>query len=352
VCRWTGRPARNGATHGGCSVSATSYPVSVSQGDATPRSGTATTGNVTAGSLACVVLAHNDPVQVRRLIAALDPFPVFLHCDARSPHTVFEQMTADLPDRVRVMPRLRTPWARWGVVAAELEGYREALATTGASHVALLSGSDYPLRSTEEIAQLLGRMPGRSIAWSRPMPVPNWGLGGGHWRLQFSYAAWRKHMLVLPVPRRLPQGLVLAGGSQSKILARHHVEAVLRAVEERPGLVRRWRHSWIPDETFVYSLLHTPDLVPRWEEERVRASAWVIRWPDGSVKSPPWLTSADLGVLRAACEEPVTGPLRMFARKFATDVDTSVLDVLDRSFRGRGAAGTRSEESSSPGRVG
>jgi hypothetical protein len=152
-------------------------------------------------------------------------------------------------------------------------------------------------------------------------------------------------MLVLPVPRRLPSNLVLAGGSQSKILARHHVAALVRAVERRPDLVRRWRHTWIPDETFVYSLLHTPDLVPHWEEERVRASAWVIPWPDASVKSPPWLTAADLDVLRRACEDPRSGPLRLFARKFATDVDTAVLDELDRSFRRRSGTGMRPEAS-------
>jgi hypothetical protein len=306
-------------------------------------------GRVAGTDLACVVLAHSDPVQVRRLIAALDPFPVFLHCDAGTPENVFEEMTADLPGRVRVLRRFRTAWARWGLVAAELEGYREALATTRASHVALMSGSDYPLRSTEDISRLLERVSGQSVAWSRPMPVPNWGLRGGHWRLQFRYAAWRKHMLVLPVPRPLPSGLVLAGGSQSKILARDHAAALLAAVDSHPHLARRWRHTWIPDETFVYSILHTPDLVRGWVEERVRASAWVIRWPDGSVKSPPWLTSADLDVLRQACEDPRSGQLRFFARKFGTDVDTSVLDMLDRTFRRPGAFGMRAEASTLPG---
>src|SRR3954454_16524877 len=90
-------------------------------------------------SLACVVLAHTDPEQVRRLVTALAPFPVFLHCDARTPDDVFARMTTDLPDRVRLMPRRRTAWARWENVAAELDGYRAALVDTDASHVAVLT---------------------------------------------------------------------------------------------------------------------------------------------------------------------------------------------------------------------
>ncbi|WP_448614646.1 beta-1,6-N-acetylglucosaminyltransferase [Modestobacter sp. URMC 112] len=291
------------------------------------------------GSLACVVLAHDDPRHVRRLIDSLDPFPVFLHCDARTPGSVFEQMTAGLPDRVQVLPRRSTPWAGWGLVAAELDGYRAALATTRASHVALLSGSDYPVRSSRDIARLLGPLAGRSVTWSNDMPIAGWELGGGLLRLRFSYAPWRKHMLLLPVPRPLPSGVVPAGGSQSKVLARSHAQALLRVVDQRPDLPRRWRRTWIPDETFVYSVLHSPALVPGWRAEHVPASAWFIRWPDASVKSPPWLGMADLPELRRALDDEERCRTLMFARKFGTAADTAVLDEIDRSLRVAGTDG-------------
>ncbi|SFF51230.1 beta-1,6-N-acetylglucosaminyltransferase [Blastococcus tunisiensis] len=288
-----------------------------------------------AAPLACVVLAHTDPVHVRRLVAALDPFPVFLHCDARTPGDVYDRMTASLPDRVTLLPRRSTPWGGWGAVEAELDGYRAALAATDATHVALLSGSDYPLMASAAIAGTLAGLPGRSIAWSRPMPVPEWGLGGGLGRLRYRFAPWRKRTLVLPLPRRLPRGVVPAGGSQSKVLARSHAAAVLRVLDGRPDLVRRWRRTWIPDETFVYSVLHTPALVPGWERERIRAGAWVIHWAErGPAKSPAWLTVDDLDMLRRVCADPPDGAAKFFARKFGTAVDTAVLDEIDASFRG------------------
>src|SRR5688572_24210083 len=101
--------------------------------------------------LACVILAHTDPTHVRRLIDALAPFPVVLHCDRSTPAHVFADMTRDLPDRCVVLERQSTGWAKWENVSAELEGFRAALAT-GATHVAVLTGSDYPLASTAHIA--------------------------------------------------------------------------------------------------------------------------------------------------------------------------------------------------------
>ncbi|MGY1696285.1 MULTISPECIES: beta-1,6-N-acetylglucosaminyltransferase [unclassified Geodermatophilus] len=269
-------------------------------------------------------------------MAALDPFPVLLHCDARTPSTVFREMTADLPGRVTVMPRHETPWGLWGAVEAELEGYRLALHATDAGHVALLSGADYPLVSSGVIADVLRSMEGRSLTYARPMPVPEWGRDGGRWRLRFRFTAWNRHMVWVPVPRRMPQGVVPAGGSSLKLLARSHVAALLRAVEERPDLVRRWRHTWTPDETFIPSLLHTPAFVPRWTEERVRGSAWVIRWVGRRPQSPPWLTMDDLDELRQELSRPSDGVVKLFARKFSTDRSTPVLEVIDREFRSSG----------------
>jgi hypothetical protein len=286
-----------------------------------------------APNLACVILAHRDPVQVRRLIHALDPFPVFLHCDRLTPDDVFAAMTAGLPERVTVLARLRTGWATWGVVAAELEGYRAALATTDASHLALLTGSDYPLASSAQIRAYLDTVMGRSITEIRQLPYPEWGRSGGISRLRYPHFAYRRHMIRLPIPRALPAGVRLSGGSQLKVLARHHAAAVLAVHDTRPDLVRLWRRSWIPDETFVPSVVSTPSLVPDWADMHVRGSLWYIGWDDTRQKSPPWLTSADAPTLVQARREPGDGVPRLFARKFSAEIDVGVLDTIDRSLR-------------------
>jgi len=288
-------------------------------------------------SLAVVVLAHGDPDHVHRLVEALDPFPVFLHCDVRTPDDVFGAMTAGLPSRVRVLPRQRTGWARWENVAAEIEGYRAALAETDASHVALMTGSDYPLAGADELRDLLARHAGRSIVLFHALPHPNWGQNGGFSRLRYRHWAWRKHMIRLPVARALPADVVLAGGSQLKLLARAHVEAVVRAYDEEPGLVAFWRRSWVADETFVPSILSSPRFVPNWASEHVATSLWWIGWDGKRRKSPPWLTEEHADWVLARQTHPDQPLPHMFARKFSTALSGPLLDRIDAAFGLRGA---------------
>ncbi|TCK61453.1 beta-1,6-N-acetylglucosaminyltransferase [Curtobacterium sp. PhB136] len=281
---------------------------------------------------ACIVLAHEDPQHVRRLVEALDPFPVFLHCDARTPESVFRAMTDGLPARVRVLPRIRTGWAKWENVEAEVSGYRAALAETDASHVAVLTGSDYPLANAAEISGLLEAHREDSFVAVHELPWAEWGRDGGMGRMRFRHWAWRKHMLRLPIPRRVPRDVVFAGGSQMKVLARHHAAVVVDVVDTRPDLVRFWQRSWIADETFVPSVLSTPGLTPGFADEHVPHALWFIGWDGTAMKSPPWLTTPDAGQL---LERRTTSDVELphvFARKFSTDRSSDLLDIVDGAF--------------------
>jgi hypothetical protein len=282
--------------------------------------------------LACIVLSHEDPTHVRRLVAALDPFPVFLHCDASTDDDAFAAMTADLPERVRVLPRMRTGWAKWENVAAEVAGYRAALAETDATHVAVLTGSDYPLAGAAEIAAVMTANPGRSFVDVQPLPHPAWGRDGGRSRVRFRHWAWRKHMLRLPIPRRAPRGVVFGGGSQLKVLARHHAQGVVDVVDGRPDLVTFWERVWIGDETFVPSVLLTPAFTPDFADAHVAHPLWWIGWDGTKQKSPPWLGIEDAGrVLERRASADQSAPF-LFARKFSTERSGDLLDVVDAAF--------------------
>ena len=221
-----------------------------------------------------------------------------------------------------------------GAVEAEIAGYRAALADPGVSHIALLTGSDYPIAPASEISALLAQHPGKSFALLHPLPYPLWGSSGGLARLRFRHWAYRKHMIRVPVPRRLPSAVVLAGGSVSKILARKHAEAVVAAYDAHPDLVRFWRRSWCPDETFVPSVLSTPRFAPDWAQQHVGRPLWWIGWDGSARKSPPWLGINDFEALARARAAGTGGLGYAFARKFATAYDTAVLDAIDRQLRG------------------
>jgi hypothetical protein len=294
-----------------------------------------------AAPFACVVLAHTDPVQLRRLVRALDPVPTFVHCDVRTPQALYREMVEGLPPHVRLLPRIRTGWARWENVAAELDGLARAIRVPGVRHVAVLSGTDYPIASVEAIGELLAGFEGRSLMRSFSLPFAPWGPSGGMSRLRYRHWAVGKRMIRLPVPRALPGRLVASGGHQFKVLAAEHARRVLAAAEEDRRLVAFFERSWIPDETFVPSVLRSPGLVGDLRGEIVPFTVWFARWGEGGTKSPRWLDAADLPALaRARFRAPgapaddVGGTLpRLFARKFSTSGSARLLDAIDATLR-------------------
>src|SRR5581483_3880458 len=120
-------------------------------------------------SCAAVILAHDDPAQVRRLLAALGEIDVFLHCDARAPENVFSAMTHGLDQRVTALRRRRTTRTSWSLVAAELDGLREATGRTRAEHIIVMSGSCYPLVSTQELLDRLAQERGETLMRVEPL---------------------------------------------------------------------------------------------------------------------------------------------------------------------------------------
>jgi len=308
--------------------------------------------------VAAVVLAHRDPTHLKRLVAALEDVPLFLHCDARTTDPVAGQMLHGLPRNVTVLPRRKMSMSSWSLMAAELDGLRAALARTRAEHVAVLSGSDYPLVSMQALVAELAPWRGRSYFWNVPLPFSSWNTprhpDGGLWRLRRRFLTrgeavvfWRKIPLRWPVPRRLPTDVELRACSEFKIYSRHDVERLLHVVDTRPDLVGFWRSTLVPCETFAASVLASPALVGEDVLAPCRAHPWYIRWPEKDNAHPCWLSVADLdGLAKARWAEPVEPEVafrpsaekelpgrKLFARKFATDVDTEVLDRIDAELR-------------------
>ncbi|RKR74914.1 beta-1,6-N-acetylglucosaminyltransferase [Frondihabitans australicus] len=296
---------------------------------------------VDSPELACVVLAHSDPAQVHRLIEALDPFPVFLHVDANTAEPVFDAIVRDLPERVTILRRIPTPWATWGAVEAEIEGYRAALGVPGITHVALVSGADYPIAPIDDIRRMLREHPGDSFGATSPLPYSEWGHSGGFDRLRYRHWARGKRMLRLPIPRSLPKGVDFAGGATSKILAVDHARALVATYDARPDLVAFWRRSWSADETFVNSILNTPAFVPGWRDAHVNTPLWWIDWGGPRKKSPPWLTLVDLPRLETRHVDDAQLVPCTFARKFSTQASTDLMDALDAKLGLRPGAAAR-----------
>jgi hypothetical protein len=268
---------------------------------------------------------------VARLAARLAPLPVFLHVDAGvSPREweAFRSATAPLPS-VSLLPRHRSRWASWGLVAAALEGMAAASREPDWTHLTLLSGQDYPLRPAFEIARFFAAHPDTTFLPRWPLPSRLWGRRGGLDRLRYWHAPVRGRRLFVPLPRRLPRGLEPYGGSMYWALTRRAVDAVLDFVASRPRAVRFYRHAWIPDEMFVpTAVMNSPA-----RDSVANESLTFIRWPGPDRPHPTVLRSSDLEALRRAADGPSDeggyGRCKLFARKFDPAIDAAICERLD-----------------------
>ncbi len=113
-----------------------------------------------------LILAHGDELMLRRLVNRIAPLGrVYVHIDAK---TDISRWLLDEFSCVFLSQRIPVYWGDWSMVEATTSLLEEALADSSNSRFTLLSGSDYPIISNEEIEKR-ARDAGNLIA-SRPAP--------------------------------------------------------------------------------------------------------------------------------------------------------------------------------------
>ncbi len=310
-----------------------------------------------AAPAAAVILAHADPDHLHRLVRSLEGLPIFVHIDRNTPDALFEQMVAGLPSGAEVLPRVRTALSSWSLVAAELAGLSRAMEASSAEHVFVMSGSCYPLVSMDQLGDELAPWRGHSRLVKVPVPVWYWNTrrrqDGGLSRFRYRHLHLGGQVLRIrgvnirwPIPRAIPSDLQLHASSQWKMLARPHVQALLKAFADRPDLVKFWRTTFVPDESAVASMLASPAVVGDVAERVHNDQPWYLEWEEGA-DHPGWLTMDSAPAVIAAAEATAQLPgdarqadvlnmdrgRKIFARKFSTSRSMELLDLIDSKLR-------------------
>ncbi len=335
-----------------------------------------------------VVLSHQNPAQVRRLVDRLvrsDPTgQVIIAHDSSQP---LELDSYDDHPRVHLLSSSSVRrWGNYGLVSDLLVAVAWALDHLHLGWLAVMSGQDYPLRSLAAFGdQLAGsgcdaflsarpiplqrpaasdregvyaharycyrwfRMPDWLLDWAKETPVERLVFGAlrrlsGAQPLIFIWWLPRGGGNMIGFRRRkLPFGdeLRCYMGSQWLTMSRSAASAVIEFVAQRPDVVRLYRRSIVPDESLPVTVLcNRPEV-------RVRNSNHHYTRMTGPGNShAAVLGLADLAELR--------GSDKYFARKFDPDVDSQILDELDRSVLGEQQASTGlvREPSNTEGRKG
>ena len=233
--------------------------------------------------IAYILLCHKDPdaiiKQAQRLTAVGDYMSI--HFDASADPAQYALIKEALKDNDHVTyahKRIKCGWGEWSLVQATLYAVESAVdAFPRATHFYMLSGDCMAIKSAEYTHKFLDDNDADFIE-SFDYFESDWIKTGmkeerliyrhffnertQKWRFYTSFHLQRRFNLT----RNIPEDIQVMIGSQWWCLRRQTVEWVLNFTRERKDVMRFFRTTWIPDETFFQTIVR--HVVP---ENQIRA---------------------------------------------------------------------------------
>ena len=275
--------------------------------------------------LAHLVLTHTNPEQLSRLIKRLahDNADFYVHVDLKTDIAPFLPI-ANMHNVHFVKNRVKVNWGGYSIVQATLNGFEEILASQITyDYINLLSGQDYPLKNTQEIHRFFINNPGKVFMhtlsvekeWQEAIPritmyhMPDAAFPGKHMAMGVLNA--------LAPKRKMPLSLTPVGRSQWFTITTACAAYIVDYIKTHPAIPRFFKLSWAPDEMIFQTIVYNSPC----RKDMVNDNLIYVDWSGGGA-SPKTLTMSDAGALSRSN--------KLFARKFNPEIDTEILDHLDK----------------------
>ncbi|PUB10860.1 DUF5928 domain-containing protein [Yoonia sediminilitoris] len=222
--------------------------------------------------IAFILLCHKDPdavvQQAQQLTAAGDY--IAIHFDASASADAFAQIKdalGDNPNVVFAKRRIKCGWGEWSLVQATLNAVEAAVeAFPRASHFYMVSGDCMAIKSARYAHEFLDEHDSDFIE-SHDFFESKWIKTGfveerliyrhffneraQKWLFYQSFHLQKR----LGLTRKIPSDLQIMIGSQWWCLRRNTIEQILEFTRARRDVMRFFRTTWIPDETFFQTLV-------------------------------------------------------------------------------------------------
>jgi Core-2/I-Branching enzyme len=278
--------------------------------------------------LAYIVSAYKLPDQLTRLITRLStPRSSFLiHVDSKTEDAMYRRVVESLSPMANVEFLERHPcyYGGFGHVRATIKGIHELFRRRlPFDHLILLTGQDYPIKSSRQIADFFRGHQGDSFMEYFALPFEEWQHGGMD-RIESWHVRIRgRHFLFPPdtrfrIKRRFPPGFRPFGGSAYWCLSRECAEYVYRFLRRTPSYIRFFKYVNVPEEMFFQTIVLNSPLKERVINDDLR----YLDWRNPAVAGGP-------AVLGTRDFDAIMGSHDLFARKFDTAEDAEILDMID-----------------------
>ncbi len=222
--------------------------------------------------IAFILLCHKDPeaiiAQAERLTAVGDYMAI--HFDGRSSDAHYRMIRDALRDNPNVTfakRRIKCGWGEWSLVQATLGAVQAAVDSfPRATHFYMLSGDCMAIKSAEYAHDFLDSSDVDYIE-SFDFFDSDWIKTGIKedrliYRHLFNERNYKRLFYAslnlqrrLGLTRTIPEDLQIQIGSQWWCLRRRTIEQILDFTQRRRDVMRFFRTTWIPDETFFQTLV-------------------------------------------------------------------------------------------------
>jgi hypothetical protein len=273
--------------------------------------------------IAHLILAHKNPKQVERLLNALQHpnFDFYIHLDKKTDRSLFAHLY-DCEKIYEIKKRASVYWAGWGTIQATLNGFDE-IDLTRYDYINVISGQDFPLKSAETIYQYFLERAGKEFItcesidkeWKEAASrVRNYHLI--NWRIPGKFKLEKLVNAVFP-KRKFPLDIALVGRANWFTLTPAAIRYSLNFLQKHPELRRYFWYCWGADE-FIFSTI----LFNSYFKTQIVPNVMYVDWTGQTKGHPRILDKSDLQALMNTD--------KLFARKFDIQVDSIIIDELER----------------------
>ncbi len=230
--------------------------------------------------IAYILLCHKDPVsiirQAERLTAVGDYMSIHFDASADAEHyRKIRKALDDNPNVTFAAKRIKCGWGEWSLVQATLNAVQAAVTTfPRATHFYMLSGDCMAIKAAEYTHSFLDN---DDVDYIESVDYFDSGWIKTGWteerliyRHWFNERTQKKRFYAmfelqkrLGLTRNIPSDIQVQIGSQWWCLRRRTIESLLEFCAQRRDVIRFFRTTWIPDETFFQTVVR--HLVPEKE---------------------------------------------------------------------------------------
>lgn len=307
-----------------------------------------------------IILAHKRPQQVARMLERLTSQHTrfYIHIDKDVEICPFKKELGNFSNTFFLTGDQRIPalWGDFGMVQATLNCMKQIIADKRKGYCVLMSGQDYPIKSTSFINDFFTRQYGTNFIQGHPIlptDCPEQGARRIN-RYKVNLSNSRNDYLIFPsiydrefygkfnfksfltlakrggirpclsllpktlMKRNFPSYIKPYKGSQWWALPMETLYFIIEFIREHPDYLAYHHYTFAPDEIFFQSIIFS-----MFANTRIREEVTYVNWPHNN-SSPLILKEMNFG------EIADEGYTKLFARKFDVDIDSKILDLIDR----------------------